>query len=43
METHMGESGLQYLTLRKSPTGMIGTTRAIEYIDEPPFLRVRRA
>jgi KaiC/GvpD/RAD55 family RecA-like ATPase len=43
LETHMGESGLQYLSLRKSPTGMIGTTRAIEYIDEPPFLRVRRA
>jgi KaiC/GvpD/RAD55 family RecA-like ATPase len=43
LRTEMGESGLQYLTLRKSPTGMVGTTRAIEYIDEMPFVRVRQA
>jgi KaiC/GvpD/RAD55 family RecA-like ATPase len=43
LETYMGDSGLQYLTLHKSPTGMLGTTRLVAFTDAEPFVRVRRA
>ena len=42
LELWMRDDGLQYLTLRKSPCGFVGTTSLIEYIEEPPFLRVQR-
>jgi circadian clock protein KaiC len=43
METYMDESGLQYLSLTKSPTGLLGSTRVLEFIDEEPYVRVRQA
>ncbi|MFP4218364.1 MAG: ATPase domain-containing protein [Salinarchaeum sp.] len=33
--------GLQYLTLRKSPCGFVGSTSLVEYMTEPPYLRVQ--
>lgn len=38
----MHENGLQYLTVKKSPSGYMGMTRALEYISEEPHLRVQR-
>lgn len=35
------EDGLGYVTLRKSPCGFVGSTSLIEYVEEPPYLRVQ--
>jgi hypothetical protein len=40
IRTWLGSSGLQYVTVKKSPTGHIGSSRVVEYIDEPPYVRV---
>ena len=42
LETRVLDDGLQYLTLRKSPCGFVGTTSLVEYVEEPPYLRVQR-
>lgn len=39
--TWLDDSGLQYLQLRKSPSGPVGSSRVVEYLDEPPYLRIR--
>lgn len=41
IETRIHDDGLQYLTLRKSPCGFVGTTSLVEYAAEPPYLRVQ--
>jgi circadian clock protein KaiC len=41
VETRVQDDGLQYLTLRKSPCGFVGTTSLVEYVAEPPYLRVQ--
>jgi KaiC/GvpD/RAD55 family RecA-like ATPase len=41
LELWMRDDGLQYLTLRKSPCGFVGSTSLVEYVDEPPYLRVQ--
>jgi circadian clock protein KaiC len=41
IETRVHDDGLQYLTLRKSPCGFVGTTSLVEYLAEPPYLRVQ--
>ncbi|MFB6160645.1 MAG: RAD55 family ATPase [Haloferacaceae archaeon] len=41
LDTRITDSGLQYLTLRKSPCGFVGSTSLVEYIDEPPYIRVQ--
>jgi len=41
VETRIHDDGLQYLTLRKSPCGFVGTTSLVEYVEEPPYLRVQ--
>jgi hypothetical protein len=33
-----GEDGIEWLTLRKSPTGSPGTSRVVAYEDEPPYV-----
>jgi hypothetical protein len=40
IETSHGDEGIQYLTLRKSPTGSVGSTALIEPIDDKPYLQV---
>jgi circadian clock protein KaiC len=40
LRTWIEDDGLQYLTLRKSPCGFVGTTSLVEYVTDPPYLRV---
>jgi circadian clock protein KaiC len=41
LETWMPSDGLQYVSLQKSPCGFVGTTSLVEYVDDPPYLRVQ--
>lgn len=41
IRTWVRDDGLQYVTLKKSPCGFVGSTSLMEYIEEPPFLRVQ--
>jgi hypothetical protein len=41
LETRIHDNGLQYLTLRKSPCGFVGSTSLVEYVEEPPYIRVQ--
>ncbi|MFB6147086.1 MAG: RAD55 family ATPase [Halobacteriaceae archaeon] len=41
LDTRIRDSGLQYVTLRKSPCGFVGSTSLVEYVDEPPYIRVQ--
>jgi KaiC/GvpD/RAD55 family RecA-like ATPase len=36
------DDGLGYVTLRKSPCGFVGSTSLVEYVEEPPYLRVQQ-
>jgi hypothetical protein len=38
----MDEDGLQYVNLEKSPCGFVGTTSLLEYVEDPPYIRVQR-
>ena len=42
VQTHVADDGLQYVSLRKSPCGFVGTTSLVEYVEEPPYLRIQR-
>lgn len=39
--TWLRESGLQAITLRTAPRGLVGGTRLVEHVEEPPYVRVR--
>jgi KaiC/GvpD/RAD55 family RecA-like ATPase len=41
LDIWMEDGGLQYVTLRKSPCGFVGSTSLLEYTEEPPYLRVQ--
>ncbi|MDQ2053542.1 ATPase domain-containing protein [Halobellus sp. H-GB7] len=41
LDTWVGDAGLQYIALRKSPCGFVGTTSLVEYVEEPPYVRVQ--
>ena len=41
LDTWVNERGLQYVELKKSPVGYLGSTRNVEYLDEEPYLRVQ--
>lgn len=41
VETWLADDGLQYVRLQKSPCGAVGTTSLVEYLEEPPYLRVQ--
>lgn len=41
LELWRHDTGLQYLTLEKSPAGYVGATRLVDTLDEPPFVRVQ--
>ncbi|MFO7834124.1 MAG: hypothetical protein R6V31_08740, partial [Halohasta sp.] len=40
IETTQNTEGVRYLTLRKSPTGNVGSTGLLNPLDEPPYVRV---
>ena len=40
LRTWVSDNGLQYVKLKKSPGGYLGSTRLIEYMDEQPYMRV---
>jgi len=40
IETTQQREGMRYLTLRKSPTGNVGSTALLDPIDEKPYVRV---
>jgi circadian clock protein KaiC len=42
LRTWLTPDGLQYISLRKSPCGFVGTTSLVEYQSEEPYLRVQR-
>ena len=42
LDTWISGNGLQYLELEKSPSGYLGSTRLVEYLDEEPYMRVQR-
>lgn len=41
LDTQLTEDGLQYITLEKSPCGFVGSTSLVEYIYEPPYIKVQ--
>ncbi|MFP4188844.1 MAG: ATPase domain-containing protein [Halobacteriales archaeon] len=41
LETRVLDDGLQYLTLRKSPCGFVGSTSLVEFRKKPPYFRVQ--
>ncbi|MFB6304160.1 MAG: RAD55 family ATPase [Haloferacaceae archaeon] len=41
LDVSIRDNGLQYVTLRKSPCGFVGSTSLVEYVDEPPYIRVQ--
>jgi KaiC/GvpD/RAD55 family RecA-like ATPase len=41
LETRVLDDGLQYLTLRKSPCGFVGSTSLVEFREDPPYFRVQ--
>ena len=40
LRTWVSDNGLQYVKLKKSPGGYLGSTRLIEYMDKQPYMRV---
>ena len=41
LEMWRHDNGLQYLTLEKSPTGYVGSSRLVDSIEDPPFVRIQ--
>ncbi|WP_324758876.1 ATPase domain-containing protein [Haloarcula sp. GH36] len=42
LRTWVNEKGLQYIELKKSPSGYMGSTRLVEYVTDEPYMRVQR-
>lgn len=42
LKTWLHDNGLQYIKLEKSPIGHVGTTKLVEHVDYPPYVRVQR-
>jgi KaiC/GvpD/RAD55 family RecA-like ATPase len=42
LETWVTDKGLQYIELQKSPSGFMGSTRLVEYIESEPYMRVQQ-
>jgi len=38
--TWIHDNGLQYVELQKSPAGEVGALKLVEYVDEPPYVRL---
>lgn len=41
LSTSLHETGLQYATLEKSPSGYLGSSRLVEHLDEPPYISIQ--
>jgi KaiC/GvpD/RAD55 family RecA-like ATPase len=41
LETRILDDGLQYISLKKSPCGFVGSTSLIEFREDPPYFRVQ--
>jgi KaiC/GvpD/RAD55 family RecA-like ATPase len=41
LETWLDDTGLQYVQLKKAPTGEIGGLRLVEYIEDDPYIRMK--
>ena len=41
LETRVLDDGLQYVSLRKSPCGFVGSTSLVEFREDPPYFRVQ--
>jgi KaiC/GvpD/RAD55 family RecA-like ATPase len=42
LRTWIETSGLQYLSIEKSPAGYLGATRLVEYLDDEPYMQIQR-
>ncbi|MFC6974068.1 hypothetical protein ACFQL1_04295 [Halomicroarcula sp. GCM10025709] len=42
LRTWVNDNGLQYIKLKKSPSGYMGSTRLVEYVTDEPYMRVQR-
>jgi len=42
LETWITGNGLQYIELQKSPSGYMGSTRLVEYMEQKPYMRVQQ-
>jgi len=42
LETWVTGKGLQYIELQKSPSGFMGSTRLVEYIEREPYMRIQQ-
>ncbi|WP_268239430.1 MULTISPECIES: ATPase domain-containing protein [Haloarcula] len=42
LKTWVTDNGLQYIELQKSPSGYMGSTRLVEYIEDKPYMRVQQ-
>ena len=42
LRTWIHENGLQYVKLEKSPVGQLGSSKLVEHVDYPPYVRVQR-
>jgi len=40
IETWLDETGLQYVRLKGGRVGDVGQVRLVEYLDDPPYLRL---
>ena len=41
LETRVLDDGLQYISLKKSPCGFVGSTSLVEFREDPPYFRVQ--
>lgn len=42
IKTWIHENGLQYVKLEKSPMGQLSSSKLVEHVDYPPYVRVQR-
>ena len=42
LETWVSDDGLQYVELQKSPSGYMGSTRLVEYVEDEPYMRIQK-
>lgn len=42
LDTWINDRGLQYIKLKKSPVGYLGSTRIVEYLKKEPYVRVQQ-
>ena len=42
LKTWLHDNGLQYIKLEKSPIGHVGTTKLVEHVNYPPYVRIQR-